>query len=293
LPEAQSEYYLGNLLLHQGRLDEAETHLQKSSQADTQFTSGQLAFSALRLRQRKPEEAKKYLPEITSREPNNYLGHFYTGQIALSEEKPEAAITSFRQAVKLKPDLAFLHAELGIALSNAGLEQEAATSFEQAARLDPDNSALYRTGSLTFLNLARGDKAARFAKLYLAREGWHATSSAYMAFVAYFGYRQMKSSAAAEEMLKSLVEKGDTQSWPYPVVQYLQRQLSAEQLLKLAKDNDELTEAHAYLGMDLSLAGNREEALTHLYWVRDHGNKGFTEYPMSLAEIKRLESKGK
>lgn len=43
------------------------------------------------------------------------------------------------------------------------------------------------------------------------------------------------------------------------------------------------------IGLALSLAGERQEALKHLQWVKDNGNKSFVEYPAALTELKRLE----
>ena len=42
--------------------------------------------------------------------------------------------------------------------------------------------------------------------------------------------------------------------------------------------------------LDLSLNGNPAEALPHLHWVRENGNKNFVEYPLALAEIERIEA---
>jgi len=84
--------------------------------------------------------------------------------------------------------------------------------------------------------------------------------------------------------------KGDTSDWPYPVIEYLQQKLTAEELLARATDNDKQTEAHAYIGLALSLNGEREAALEHLRWVRENGNRNFVEYPLALSELARLEA---
>jgi lipoprotein NlpI len=112
-----------------------------------------------------------------------------------------------------------------------------------------------------------------------------------MAFVAHFGYRQSQQTEAARQVLEDAATKSNTSGWPFPVVQYLQRKLTADALLALATDNNKQTEAHAYIGMDLSINGEREAALAHLRWVAENGNKNFVEYPLALSEIKRLAEK--
>jgi hypothetical protein len=49
-----------------------------------------------------------------------------------------------------------------------------------------------------------------------------------------------------------------------------------------------LTEAHAYIGMARSVAGQRAEALEHLGWVESRGVRERAEHRMALAELARL-----
>jgi lipoprotein NlpI len=111
----------------------------------------------------------------------------------------------------------------------------------------------------------------------------------YMILTAHFGYRQEHRDAEADDMLKKAAAVVDHTLWPYPVIRYLQHEITAEQLLAQATDSDKQTEAHTYLGLDHALKGKREEALQHLRWVKDHGNKHFYEYPVAIAELERLE----
>ena len=68
--------------------------------------------------------------------------------------------------------------------------------------------------------------------------------------------------------------------------------MDEEALLAAATDNDKRTEARAYLGLALALAGRPEQARPHLHWVRDHGNRTFIEYDISRAELARLDDEG-
>ncbi|MEN3336863.1 MAG: hypothetical protein V7647_539 [Acidobacteriota bacterium] len=64
--------------------------------------------------------------------------------------------------------------------------------------------------------------------------------------------------------------------------------MSADQLFEIAASNNDRTEAHAYVGMDLLLKGHPEDARRHFEWVRDYGNKRFIEYTLALAELGRM-----
>ena len=45
-----------------------------------------------------------------------------------------------------------------------------------------------------------------------------------------------------------------------------------------AKEKEQLVEAHAYIGMALSLDRQREEGLPHLKWVTSNGTRDSAEY---------------
>jgi lipoprotein NlpI len=57
-------------------------------------------------------------------------------------------------------------------------------------------------------------------------------------------------------------------------------------------NNDRLTEAHGYIGMDQLLKDQKDEAVSHFKWVTEHGNKSFVEYILASIELSRIESGG-
>jgi lipoprotein NlpI len=69
----------------------------------------------------------------------------------------------------------------------------------------------------------------------------------------------------------------------------LRKEISKEALLSSATDNDKMTEVRTYMGLALAVTGERQEALKHLQWVKENGNKSFVEFPAALAELRRLE----
>lgn len=291
MPEAEVQYYLGDLLLRGRRFDEAETYLKKSLELDANFTMSQISFGILRLGQRRLPEARKLLESAIASDSRNYLGHLHYGHVLAQEERYEDAIKSYQQAIQLKPGVAQTYSDLGYSYLNLGRDREAIEAFKQATRLDYKNPYLYRSRSYVYLRLAEGTLAASDARMYLRLQGWQDDHSPYMALVLHFGLRQSKQATPAGNILAEASAKLTVSEWPYPVIHYLQRKVTAPELLALATDNDKLTEAHAYIGLDLSLSGSREEALPHLHWVRENGNKNFIEYPLALAEIERLAAR--
>jgi tetratricopeptide (TPR) repeat protein len=290
LPDAEVEYYLGYLLLRNNRPDEAEAHLTKSLDLNSRLAASQVALALVRLRQERRGAAEKLLESARQADPKNYSAYYLYAEILARQNRYAEALKYYQQATQLQPNLAYLYADLGYAYLELEKDAEALEAYKQGVQLDPRNYFFYRSRSYVYLRLARGIQAATDALSFLQRLGWREDDSTYMALVAYFGYRQAGRGTAAEKLLDEALTKLDSAAWPYPVARYLKRELKEEDLLALATNTDKLTEAHAYIGLDLSLSGERAAALPHLRWVRDNGNKKFVEYPLALAELARLET---
>ena len=291
LSEAQTNYYLGDLLLRMRRLEEAEGRLQKVVELDPKFAPGYISLGILRLLQQRPDEASKLLRAAIENDPNNYLSHFYYGYVLRQSAQHDEAVKAYQQAIKLNPEAARAYADLGYTYLTLGKDEEALEAFKESLRIDPKNPYHYRTRSYIYLRRAHGVMAASDAVNYLKQQGWRDSHSAYMVVAANLGFRQQRrDNPFAAKVLEDAAARLDATEWPYPVIQYLRREITAEKLMELATDNDKLTEAHAYVGIDLSLGGSTEAALPHLRWVRENGNKNFVEYPLALEEIRRLEA---
>jgi tetratricopeptide (TPR) repeat protein len=287
--EAEVQFHLGDLLLRMRRYDEAEVYLQKALALDAKFVNGLIALGTVRARQQRCAEANKLLQQAIELDASNYLGHYQYASCLLQEGQSEKAIESLRQAIKLKPELSYLHRQLGLVYSGLRRDVEAVETYTQALRLDLRDAQVYYSRSFINLRLGRGNQAAADALSYLNLNGWQRKESLYMALVAYAGSKRERRAADATRILDNALANCDASAWPYPILRYLKGSLTEQALLAGAKDNDELTEAHAYLGLDFSASDKRDEALAHLRWVRENGNKEFVEYPLALAELERLE----
>lgn len=135
LSEAEAQVYLGDLLLHLDRLDEAAGYLEKAVTLDPGLATAHASLGVLRMRQDRFDEAKKHL-EQASLGSQNYLVHYYYAYI-LSREGAGAdnIIESYYGAEKAQ----LMRAELKKAI-------ELAPNFAEAYRL------------LAFVNLVRDEQ---------------------------------------------------------------------------------------------------------------------------------------
>lgn len=204
----------------------------------------------------------------------------------------ERAIQDFDEAIRLNPQYTEAYYNRANAYMDTGQLEKARQDYSETLTLNPAHSEALYNRALVNLLLARGDAAAD-ARAYLDLKGWKDERALYVVLVGYFGARYGHKDDEARKFLEEAKSKGDTSVWPYPIVRYLSHELSTQALLNLTgEDVDKKTEAQAYMGTDLALSGKKDEALTHLRWVRDNGNKRFVEYAVAAAEFNRLAGEG-
>jgi tetratricopeptide (TPR) repeat protein len=117
ISEAEAQAYLGDLLLHTNRLNDAETRLQQSLSLTPDLPLAETSLGMVRVRQGKFDEAKQHLQKAVAANSQNYLAHYYyafaLSRVGMNEYQvvssypPNAAETmraELRKAIELKPD---------------------------------------------------------------------------------------------------------------------------------------------------------------------------------------------
>jgi len=238
--------------------------------------------------------------------------------------KPDEALAAYVEARRIAPTQPYVHHNIGLVLFRQGKFSEAIPSYEEALRLDPKyrNARYFLADCYTktrqydkaidswtkFLELVpngpdaltsrawtylymggHGREAAADARTFLDVHGWQTTRSSYLAIIANLGFREAAMNSEAQAILEEAGTKIKTNSWPFGAIRYLKGELTADELLQSAGNNDQKTEAHTYIGMNLSLTDKSDEARAQFQWVKDYGNKRFFEYPLAMEELKRLK----
>jgi tetratricopeptide (TPR) repeat protein len=319
---ASAHLGLGSMYHNMGRLSDALEPLTTAVRLDPKNAIAHLNLGVTLAALRRPDESLLELTEARRLDPGSARVHVEVAS-ALDNGfgQLEAALAEYEEAARLDPRAPAIRSSIGFLLMRLGRFGEAIEPLAEALRLDPAHresrfhlsNAYTQTGRYDdaieswtkFLELVpdepealhnrawcymyagrQGAAAAADARRFLQTAGWRQQSSPFMVLVAHLGSRE--AGAASTSLLDDAAAHLNRTAWPYPVIAYMRREVSAEQLLEIAGSNNDRTEAHAYVGMDLLLKGHAEDARKHFEWVRDYGNKRFIEYTLALAELGRM-----
>ncbi len=201
----------------------------------------------------------------------------------------DKAIADYDQAVRLIPGDDTTYDGRGWAWQNKRDFDKAIADFTEAIRLDPKGMRHY-FGRAFALFLSNRAGVANDVKTALDL-GWREPLSFYAALLGHFSARRLAQGDQARSFLNDAATRCTVSDWPYPIVKYLRGEIDEAKLLAAAIDNDKLTEAHCYVALNLLQDGQKDSALTHARWVRDHGNPRFLEHAIALAELDRLNGR--
>jgi tetratricopeptide (TPR) repeat protein len=138
-------------------------------------------------------------------------------------------------------------------------------------------SFAYLERSLAYNCERKGDPAARDAQQYLVLNGWDHTPSGTAILFAWLGFNSAKRDVAAARILSQGEAFLPTNVWPSPIVSCLRHSISEQDLMQFARNDQQLTDAHAWLGLDneMRLTGKAQDEYS---WVKQHGVQGSYSY---------------
>lgn len=146
LDEAEVSFYLGDLLLHTQRLDDAENHLKKSLELNPNLAPTLASMGTLRLHQQQWPEARKYFQRAVAADSSNYLAHYHYANVILRDgeqnnassaapvEKYRMVQSEAKRAIELAPWFVESYRLLALAASVTGEELPAAVELLKKAQ---------------------------------------------------------------------------------------------------------------------------------------------------------------
>ncbi len=89
MSEAETNAYLGDLLYHTNRAEDAEAYLKTAIALDPKSSMANTTFGMVKLRQRKYDEAKNYLEKAISEDQKNHLAYYNYAYLLSREDRDE------------------------------------------------------------------------------------------------------------------------------------------------------------------------------------------------------------
>lgn len=281
---------LGNIDSSMRRYSEAIRTYKQAATLDPNYLSAYMNLGMAYGTTARYSESAEAFQQALRLDSNNVgaLNGLGIAQFRLGQH--EEGIQTVKQAVRLNPR--FVDGHLNLARWYHGLAryEEAAASFTEVMKLVPKWPQTYFERSQDYLYLAKYDAAASDARTFLELTDWHSDRAEYMVIIAVLSYSGAGKASDAKDILDLAAKRSNSATWPYPIITFLRGELPGDALVALAgNNNDRLTEAHGYIGMDLLLKDQKDEAVSHFKWVREHGNRNFVEYTLASIELNRLE----
>ena len=278
-------------LLLQLRMDsEAEKYVTRALSLEPSDPAARLAAARIRLQlsQDTDPAAVASLESVAANQPGDFSAQYFLSDAYYRQERYPEAVRAFERSVKINPKAVAPWFGLSLATMAMGQYEQSDSAMAQVQMLHSAPNWHYER-SMEAWKKGRYDAALKDTQAFIKRAGLGDDSTPYAAFIGAMSARRLGREADALAILEQVTPGIPAKSWPLSVVQFLGGSISADTLLDKARDNGERTEARYYIAVSLIDTGQREAARKHLEWIKERGDRNYTEYSMALAELKRLE----
>jgi tetratricopeptide (TPR) repeat protein len=218
LSDAQAEAYLGDLLLHIDRPEDAAARLQHALELEPTNVTARASLGMARLRQKRNAEAIVHLREAAAAGATNYLAHYYLAfalsRVGMDEttgympggyppDLSKEMRAALRKAISLRPDFPeSYHLLAWVTLVNGDDAEEGVRLIRQAIALAPGNQHYALVLAQLYVRQEKFEEAKKTAEL-LARDasdpGLRATAQSVLASIQRYEEQFKQYKAAKEE----------------------------------------------------------------------------------------------
>ena len=147
LADAETQFYLGNLLMRTNRLDEAETVFKQALALDADLARPYEGLGFVEMRRNHFDQALEYFKQAATRDSKNYLVHYYYAEALQREAQGQMSaalaakiVGELKTAIGLRPQFAPSYYLLGFMTLVTGENlKEGAAAIKTAMRLEPQN----------------------------------------------------------------------------------------------------------------------------------------------------------
>jgi tetratricopeptide (TPR) repeat protein len=217
--------------------------------------------------------------------PSSSYSSSMAGQAAGKLGKMPQLIEALSRHLAAEPENALLLERRGENYARMESWKEALADYSAASRLQPEVGRLhfYRTS----FHLSLGDLPAALssAEAALTCADLDVTQRRYLAIMTALG---KPDDATAGQRLRELPDAGDA-GWPGPVVRFLRKELSYEEAMKSAQNDQERAELRTYAGWSDLNNGRVAAGRAHLEWMSREGDRSLMEFHLARLLLQQIK----
>lgn len=177
LSEGATNAYLGDLLYHTNRADDAEAYLQKAIAAEPKSSMANTTLGMVKMRQKKYDEAKTYLDRAISEDQRNHRAFYQSAYLLSREDRDEFGYVSafpsdksgkmrelLKKAIQINPSFTESYELLAFVnlVNNEELE-ESIEYLKKALQFQPGNQRYALRIAEIYLRQEKFDEAGKLA----------------------------------------------------------------------------------------------------------------------------------
>ncbi|MBI3654782.1 MAG: tetratricopeptide repeat protein [Acidobacteria bacterium] len=219
LSEAESQYYLGKILLHTQRLDESEAFFKRSLALDATLPQAHEGLGFVAMRRDNFAEAETHFKEAVAHDSKNFMAHYYYAEVLKRQAEArsgrlDAATTKtiadeLKTTIQLMPTFAHAYSLLGfIRLVSGEQLEEGAQALRKAIQLEPQNTDFRINLASLQMRMRDFDGAKKTLESLLNSE---AKASAQAMLNSLEGYKQALSSANSLVVVEEVNHDSDAE----------------------------------------------------------------------------------
>src|SRR5262249_41914629 len=143
----QPHYFLGNLALKKGKVDEAEDHYRKSLAVNGEYVLARTALAEILLNRGMLNEARDEIRKALGVQPGYVDARLVEARLDVAQKDFEGAERHLIALKKEQPNNGQVERQLAFYYANRGRKGEAEKSFLRALELMPDSEDLLQAAA--------------------------------------------------------------------------------------------------------------------------------------------------
>ena len=275
------------LLVDARGTNDAEKYVTEALKLAPTAPDAQITLGLLKQQQELDDEAVRHFAETAAVHRESFPVQYFYANALLNAKRYQEATNVYQRALAIHPQSHSAWFNLSLAHMGTGQQADSDTALRRAQELYSSPQWYYaRAYEATIQH--RDEIVLADAAAFIDRVGGGEMSGPYAAFLAVIAARRLSREPEGMRLLDRIMPALPPKSWVLTVARYMKGELTHEEFLSRAQDNGQRTEARAYIGFDALRTGNSEVARSHFTWIKDKGDKNYSEYRLATEELKRI-----